>query len=62
MGKTRPVDPFVVQYFAEPSQPFHRQYLALRSFLFEGDTAETVAAKYGYTVNTVYTIARDFKA
>jgi transposase len=62
MGKTRPVDPFVAQYFAEPSQPIHRQYLALRSFLFEGNTAETVAAKFGYTVNTVYTIARDFKA
>jgi transposase len=62
MGKTRPVDPIVAQYFAEPSQSLHRQYLALRSFLFEGDTAETVAAKYGYTVNTVYTIARDFKA
>ena len=62
MSKTRSVDPHVIKYFAEPGQALHRQYLALRSFLFEGDTAETVAAKYGYTVNTVYTIARDFKA
>ena len=61
MGKTRPIDPAVEQYFAEPSQAFHRQYLALRSFLFEGDTADAVAEKYGYTVSTVYTIARDFK-
>jgi DNA-binding transcriptional MerR regulator len=59
--KTRPIGPNVEQYFAEPYQASHRQYLALRSFLFEGDTAESVAAKYGYTVNTVYTIARDFK-
>ena len=61
MGKTRPVDPTVERYFAEPSQTLHRQYLAMRSFLLEGGTAEAVAAKYGYTVSTVYTIARDFK-
>jgi transposase len=61
VGKTRPVDPSVEQYFSEPSQAIHRQYLALRSFLFNGDSAETVAAKYGYAVNTVYTLARDFK-
>ena len=62
MGRTRPVDPLVELYFAEAAQTFHRQYLALRSFLFEGDTAEIVAAKYGYTVSTIYTIARDFKS
>jgi hypothetical protein len=61
MGKTRPVDPNVEKYFAEPSQSLHRQYLAMRSFLFDCDAAEAVAAKYGYTVSTVYTIARDFK-
>ena len=62
MGKTRPIDPAVERYFAEPSQTLHRQYLALRSFLFDGDSAEAVAAKYGYTPSSVYTIARDFKA
>ena len=61
MGRTRPIDPNVELYFAEPSQAVHRQYLALRSFLFEGDIAEVVASKYGYTVNSVYTIARNFK-
>jgi hypothetical protein len=61
MSKTRPVDQVVKQYFAEPNQALHRQYLALRSFLFDRCTAEEVADKYGYTVNTVYTIARDFK-
>jgi len=62
MPKTRPVDNDVAQYFAEPSQPLHRQYLALRRFLYEGKSAETVAAEFGYTPNTVFTIARDFKA
>ena len=62
MGRTRPVDPEIKRYFAEPRQSIHRQYLALRSFLFDGEPAEAVAAKYGYTENSVYTIARDFKA
>ena len=61
MGRTRTVAPEVRNYFAEPSQPVHRQFLALRSFLFDGETAEAVAVKYGYTVNSVYTLARDFK-
>ena len=61
MGRTRPIDPEIELYFAEPSQATHRQYLALRCFLFEGDNAEVVAAKYGYTASTIYTIARDFK-
>ena len=61
MGKTRPVDPTVEKYFAEPGQSLHRQYLALRSFFLDGDTAEVVAAKYRYKVSTVYTLARDFK-
>jgi len=61
MGKTRSIDPVVEQYFAEPNLALHRQYLALRYFLLDGASAELVAAKYGYTVNTVYTIARNFK-
>ena len=34
----------------------------MRSFLYDGNTAEAVAAEYGYTVSTVYTLARNFKA
>jgi hypothetical protein len=59
MGKTRPVDQIVKKYFAEPYQSLHRQYLAMRSFFLDGDTAETVAAKHGYKVSTVYTIAME---
>ena len=61
MAKTRPVDPTVENYFTTPSQSLHRQYLAMRSFFCDGDTAETVAEKYRYKVSTVYTLARDFK-
>ena len=61
MGKTRPADPGVVQYFANPTQPLHRQYLALRSFYFEGEPAKDVAARYGYTTQAVFSMARNFK-
>ena len=50
-----------IQYFSEPKHPLHRQYLALRSFFYEGKSAKDVADEYGYTVSTIYTLARDFK-
>jgi len=62
MGKTRPSQPSIIKYFALPDLPLHRQYIALRSFLYDGNSAEAVAAEFGYTVSTVYTLARDFKA
>jgi hypothetical protein len=61
MEKTRPADPNIIQFFANPAQPLHRQYLALRSFYFEKQPAEDVAAKYGYTASAVYAMARNFK-
>ena len=61
MGKTRPVDQDIILYFAEPNQTLHNQYLALRSFFYEGATAEDVAKMHGYTESTVYTLARNFK-
>jgi transposase len=61
MGKTRPTEPEILQYFAEPSQPIHRQYLALRKFFLEGSNAEDAAKEFGYTANTMYTIARNFR-
>jgi hypothetical protein len=61
MPKTRPTDHNVIQFFANPVQPLHRQYLALRSFFFEEKSAEDVAAQYGYTIHAVYTLAKNFK-
>ena len=62
MGRTIYSEPSIIQYFAAPELPLHRQYVALRSFFLDGNNAETVAAEYGYTVSTVYTLVRDFKA
>jgi hypothetical protein len=61
MPKTRPTDHNVFQFFDNPVQPLHRQYLALRSFFFEQKSALEVADKYGYTIHAVYTLARNFK-
>ncbi|MDR0300610.1 MAG: transposase [Streptococcaceae bacterium] len=61
MGKTRPIDSSVKLFFADPVQPLHRQYLALRSFYFEEKSAVEVAAQYGYTVQAVYTLAKNFR-
>ena len=61
MSKTRPVDCYIEDYFANPALSYHRQYLAMRSFFFTQETAEVVANKYGYTVSTVYTMAKHFK-
>ena len=61
MGKTRFVEPSILKYFTEPSEPQHRQYLALRNFFAGEKTAEEVAKDFGYTVSTIYTLAREFK-
>jgi hypothetical protein len=61
MGKTRLVNPNIIQFFADPVLPLHRQYLALRSFYFEEKSAEDVAALFGYSVHAVYSMAKGFK-
>ena len=61
MAKTRPVDQTVIQYFANPTQPVHRQYLSLRRFLYDQKSAEEVAEEFGYTVHAIYAMAKNFK-
>jgi len=61
MGKTRAINPGIIQFFADPVLPLHRQYLALRSFYFEGKSVEDVAALYGYSTHAVYSMAKIFK-
>jgi transposase len=48
-------------YFEEPTNPTHRQYLALKRFFADGYTAEQVAEESGYSISTVYSMVRDFK-
>ena len=49
------------QYFSEHNSPAKRKYDALREFFFEGNIAENVAKKYGYTLSSFYSLSRDFR-
>lgn len=48
-------------FFSLPKDPVHRRYEALRAFYLDRLPAAEVAARYGFTASTVYSIARDFK-
>lgn len=50
------------EYFARPTDPTHRRYEALRAYLYEGLPGTAVAARFGYTVNTLASLVRDFRA
>lgn len=49
------------EYFTNPINSSHRQYLALRAFYYENMSAAEVSKKFGYAINTVYSLVRDFK-
>ena len=49
-------------FFASPEDPTQRRYEALRAYLFEGRTAAEVAGAFGYTVQTLNSMVRDFRA
>ncbi len=48
-------------YFRKPASVAQRHYEALRAFFFEKQSAEEVAARFGYTVSALYSLARDFR-
>ena len=50
------------EFFADPADATQRRYEALRAYLHDGATAAEVADRFGYTVDTVRTMVRDFRA
>jgi transposase len=48
--------------FLNPTDPMQRRYEALRASFVEGLSAHEVAKKFGYSVQTVNALRRDFKA
>ena len=50
------------EFFAQPADPTQRRYEALRAYLFERRPAAEVAVAFGYTVKTLNSIVRDFRA
>ena len=51
----------ITSYFDSPQNLYHKQYAAIRAFLYEKKSADDVAQKYNYTKATIYSMARDFK-
>jgi transposase len=50
------------KFFMKSKIPNHKKYEALRSIAVDGYRITDVAKKFGYTVNALYSIIRDFKA
>ena len=50
------------EFFASPEDPTQRRYEALRAYLLEGRRAAEVAGAFGYTVQTLNSMVRDFRA
>lgn len=49
------------EFFSLPQHAIQKRYEALRAFYFEGKPADEVAKQFNYKINTVYSLARDFK-
>jgi Helix-turn-helix domain len=50
------------EFFAKPADPTQRRYEALRAYLLERRPAGVVAERFGYSVATLHSIVRDFRA
>jgi transposase len=53
------ISPF--EYFNNKDNSMQNRYLSLRAFFYDNLPVTEVAAKYGFTTSTVYSIIRDFK-
>jgi transposase len=49
-------------FFGRPTGPNHRRYEALRGYLFEGLSYRAAAARSGYSIATLRSLVRDFRA
>jgi hypothetical protein len=50
------------EFFAAPATPIQRRYEALRAYLYEGLPAAVVAARFGYSLASLHSAVRDFRA
>jgi len=49
------------EFFARPTQPYHRQYEALRAVFLEGHSQQEVADRFGYTYSSLRQLVREFR-
>jgi predicted DNA-binding protein YlxM (UPF0122 family) len=48
-------------YFTAKANPLHKQYDAMKAYFIDRLSAAEVGERFGYTTNTVYSMARDLK-
>ncbi len=48
-------------FFFSPKNIIQKQYEALRTFFYEGKSAEETAQLYGYKLSSFYSLTRDFR-
>ena len=49
------------EFFAQPIQPYHRQYEALRAVFLEGHSQKEVADRFDYTYDSLRQLVREFR-
>ena len=49
------------EFFAQPTQPYHRQYEALRAVFLEGQSQKEVADRFGYRYDSLRQLVREFR-
>ncbi len=49
------------EFFAQPTQPYHRQYEALRAIFLEGRPQKEVAERFGYTYDSLRQLVHEFR-
>jgi Transposase DDE domain len=50
------------EFFADPADPTHRRYEALRAYLLDGVPGPVAAHRFGYRPETLASMVRDFRA
>ena len=55
------MDDTAQQFFAQPTQTYHRRYEALRAIIMEGQSQKEVADQFGYTYGTMRQLVFQFR-
>lgn len=49
------------EFFAQPTNPYHRQYEALRAVMIEGRSQKDVAEQFGFKYHTLRQLVYEFR-
>jgi hypothetical protein len=56
----RATDTTAEWFFKNPQDPTHRRYEALRAYYVDKCSAEEVAARFGYALNSIFSLTQKF--